>query len=295
MGTEETKIKLLLVDDEEDFRHATHKTMERRGFSVTEAAGGAEALVLIRKERPDIVVLDLKMPGLSGIETLQEIREIDETIPVIILTGHGSFQDALAGIRLEIVDFLQKPVDMDLLGKRIHELLQQKVGEPLRERTVSDLMRSPDLYPKLYADQPVEAAMEILHKVFFRPHDPDSPEAQRIRSMLVYDRSETFEGLIRFSDLLKLVLPPFLGDSPYTTYFTGMFMAQCKVIGKRALMELMGGKVCVDEQAPLMEAVHLMVQHRLINLPVMKEGNLVGVLREKDLILEITKNMGLLI
>ncbi len=292
MTEESSAIRLLLVDDEADFRRATRRILERRGFSVEEAASGDEAIASVRRERPDVVVLDLKMPGLSGIETLRRIREIHEALPVIILTGHGSFQDALAGIRMEIVDFLQKPVDIDLLGKRILERLKQRPGEPLKERTVADLMVSPALYPKLYLDDPVEEALETLVAGFFQPRDPGLAQAQGIRSALVYDRNETFVGLVRFSDLLKVVLPPFLGDSPYTTYFTGMFLAQCKVIGKRKLRELMGENVSVDQLAPLMEAVHLMVRHHLINLPVMAEGKLVGVLRERDIILEIAGGLG---
>ena len=66
-------LKLLLVDNEDDFRRATSRTLNRRGFTVTEAADGEEALTAIRRECPDIVVLDLKMPGMSGIETLQGV------------------------------------------------------------------------------------------------------------------------------------------------------------------------------------------------------------------------------
>ena len=89
MAAESTAIPLLLVDDEEDFRRAARTTLERRGFSVTEAASGEEALETIRRDRPEIIVLDLKMPGLDGIETLKEIRKLDKALPVIILTGHG--------------------------------------------------------------------------------------------------------------------------------------------------------------------------------------------------------------
>lgn len=293
MNAEETGIRLLLVDDEEVFRRATKKILERRGFSVVEASTGEEALDAVKGERPEIVVLDLNMPGLSGIETLQRIREIDETVPVIILTGHGSFQNALAGIRLEIVDFLQKPVEIDLLGERIRSLLKQKSGRPLVERSISDLMMPLGAYRKVYADQAVEEVLKILNKVHDPADDPLSHQGQSASSVLVYDRKENFLGIIRLHDLLRLVVPSFLRESPYTTYFTGMFLAQCKVIGKRDIRELIpDALIYVEEGEPLMKAVHLMVQQGLVNLPVMKDRKPVGVLRESDVIKEIAVNLG---
>ncbi len=290
MDKDLANLKLLLVDDEDDFRRATSKTLNRRGFSVTEAANGEEALEAIRRECPDIVLLDLKMPGMSGIETLQHIREIEASLPVIILTGHGDFEAAMASIKLEVVDFLQKPVDVDQLGRRIRSLLERGAEKPLRERTIAELMAPPSSYPRLYVDQPVAAALETLRKAFFQPVSEEAPTGQ-VRSALVYDRDEKLLGLISFVDLLKLVLPSFLEDSPYATFFTGMFLAQSKVIGKRNIRELMGEQVFVEVNAPLMEAVHLMVNHHLITLPVMKQGELVGILRERDIIVEIARSM----
>ncbi|MBM3790408.1 MAG: response regulator [Acidobacteria bacterium] len=289
MKEELTKLNLLLVDDEDDFRRATVQVLERRGFKVAEAASGLAALSAIGRQKPDVVLLDLKMPGMSGIETLQEIRKLHGDLPVIILTGHGDFNAAMAGIRLEIVDFLQKPIDVDQLGSHIRNLLQRGARAPLRERTIAELMAPPSIYPRLQGDNPVSLALDTLRKSFFQPAVEDSHGGQ-LRSALVYDRSGRFLGLIRFADLLKLVLPSFLEDSPYTTYFTGMFLAQCKLIGKRNLRDLMEDLIAVDANAPLMEAVHLMVEHHLVNLPVMKGGELVGILRERDVILEIARN-----
>lgn len=280
-------LKLLLVDDEDDFRRATSRALLRRGFEVTDVATGEEALVSIRQDLPDIVLLDLKMPGLSGIETLQRIRAKEAELPVIILTGHGDFQDALSGIKLEIVDFLQKPVDIEKLSVRIRTLLKHATKAPLRERSIAELMKPPSLYPRLYINEPVTRALEALQEAFFKP----TREGGKVRSALVYDRSEKFLGLIRFPDLLKLVMPPFLNE-PYTTFFTGMFLAQCKLIGKRDIHNLMGKQVSVDVQDPIMKAVHLMIEHHLINLPVIVDNELVGVLRERDIILEIANNIG---
>ncbi|MBL7191466.1 response regulator [bacterium] len=290
MNTAEESIKILLVDDEKDFRTASSKALERRGFIVTTAANGEEALNYIHLEMPDIVLLDLLMPGMSGIETLQRIRKINSSLPVIILTGHGSFHDALAGINLDIVDFLQKPMDLDLLDLRIRKALEPESGKLLKERTISELMASPSIYPKIYLDQPIMEVVEKLKEAFF-PRSEDVVKPSQIRSALVYNRDESFMGIIRFPDLLKLVLPSFLSESPYSSYFTGMFLAQCKMIGNRNIYELIGERVLIDINAPLMEAVHLMLDNHIINIAVMRGGEIAGILREKDVIYEIMCNI----
>lgn len=292
MNKDSDNLRLLLVDDEEGFRRATSTALGRRGFTVTEAADGEEALESIRAERPDIVLLDLKMPGLSGIETLQEIREVDANLPVIILTGHGDFEAAVTSIKLTIVDFIQKPVDVDQLSSRIRDFLVKGAARmPLKERTIAELMVPPSIYPHIMVDRPVIAALEALQRAFAES-ESQGLRSGEVRSALVYGKNSKFLGIIRFNDLLKLLLPPFLGDSPYATFFTGMFLAQCKVLGNRKISELVGDPVVVDLNAPLMEAVHLMVKHHLINLPVMQGGEIVGILRGRDIILEVARSMG---
>jgi CheY-like chemotaxis protein len=291
MEQNNTTVKLLLVDDEDDFRRATSKTLERRGFAVSEAANGKDALAAIKRERPDIVVLDLKMPGLSGIETLQEIRKIESSLPVIILTGHGDYDAAMAGIKLEIVDFLQKPVDVEHLGARIRSLLERGAEKPLRESTIAELMVPPSLYPRVYVDEPIVKVLAALQRAFYQPV-PEGVQPGQVRSALVFGRDDEFKGIVRFRDLLKLLLPPFLSTSPYASYFTGMFLAQCKLISNRSIGELIENQVTVDMNAPLMEAVHLMDQHHLTNIAVMDGHKLAGVLRGRDIVLDVAASLG---
>ena len=99
MNRENKLIRLLIIDDEADFRRAVSQGLSKRGFDVSEASGGEEGLAVIKRQLPDIILLDQKMPGMSGIDTLREIRKVSEDLPVIILTGHGDYQTALAGIR----------------------------------------------------------------------------------------------------------------------------------------------------------------------------------------------------
>jgi CheY-like chemotaxis protein len=287
-------IAILLVDDEEDFRRATRQVLGRRGFSVTEAESGEQALELIRSSVFDVVLLDLRMEGMDGIATLEEIRKVHPALPVIILTGHGELDDAMAGINLHIVDFVQKPAKMEQLAERIRTLVVTGRAVPLRERTVHDLMVPVASYRRLYDDQLLPDAVEALHASMSLEILGKATEKGH-RSVLVYDREERFVGMIRVEDILDELLPPYLRDSPYASCFTGMFLAQSKLVGALRVGDLVGGAgsevVTVTGDAPLMEAVHLMVSIHAVSLPVVQDGKLIGVIRDKDLLLELAGTM----
>ena len=108
------------------------------------------------------------------------------------------------------------------------------------------------------------------------------------RTVLVYDRQDNFIGCFRPNDILELAIPSALKDSPYSSYLTGMFVAQCKIVGNQPVRCFLNNQSSINIEAPLMTAVHLMVSEKLINLPVLQEGRLVGLLRDKDLLLEIS-------
>lgn len=283
------KTNILLVDDEVDFRQATGKALERRGYIVNLASSGEEALVVLKKSLPDLVLLDLKMEGISGIDTLKQVRVFAPKLPVIILTGHGGFNEALAGIKLEIVDFFQKPVDVELLDLRIRAMLSAEAYAPLRERTIAELLVSPGLYPKLYLDDSIKTAVQAFKQAIY-PVEAAKGKLPATRSAVVYDRNDRFMGLLRFQDILRGILPGF-SASPYSSFFTGMFIAQCKTIGRTVVADIMNENITVDIHTPLMEAVHLMVKHGFNTLPVMSGSNLVGILRQNDIVLEIDKYM----
>lgn len=289
MNAEQKKTRLLLVDDEAPFRAAAAQALARRGYEVEQAESGEAALRRLREALPDLILLDLRMEGMDGIMTLREIRDLAPELPVVILTGHGRFDDALAGIRLDIVDFVQKPVDLEQLAARIPRLLARERPRPLREKTIAALMRPLEAYQRLYADQSVSEAAAVLAALYGPATAGPVPAGHR--ALLVYDRRDRFQGLVRIDDIVRMVLPEYLERSPYASFFTGMFLAQCKVIGKRPVGDLLPPQVTVDLDAPLLEAVHLISSHRVINLPVMQGGRPVGILRDLDLFLEIAANI----
>ena len=109
------QIKILLVDDEVEFVKTLSERIQIRGFDSHVALSGEEALAVIRDTPPDVIVLDLKMPGMDGIEVLRRLKKTDPDIQVLILTGHGSEKDETEARRLGAFDYLQKPVDIETL------------------------------------------------------------------------------------------------------------------------------------------------------------------------------------
>lgn len=120
-------IKVLLVDDEADFVNTLGQRLKMRELLVDIVYDGEQALSFIKKIEPDVIVLDLKMPGLHGIEVLREIKKIKSEIQVIILTGHGNEKDEQEARKLGGFDFLRKPADIDLLVAKIKEAFQEKL------------------------------------------------------------------------------------------------------------------------------------------------------------------------
>ena len=110
---------LLLVDDEDSFRLPLSKRLAKRGFVVEQAADGSQCLVLLREKRIDVVVLDVKMPGMSGIDVLQKIKREHPDIEVILLTGHATTASGVEGIKSGAFDYLTKPIELDQLVNKI--------------------------------------------------------------------------------------------------------------------------------------------------------------------------------
>ncbi len=102
--------RILIVDDEPNVRLVFRTALESTGFQVTEAADGDAALVQLRKVPIDLILLDLKMPVMDGMETLEQLRLAGDQTPVVVVTAHGSVPDAVAAMKLGAVDFLPKPV-----------------------------------------------------------------------------------------------------------------------------------------------------------------------------------------
>ena len=122
MGTK----KILIVDDEEIVRYSFQKLFREPGFEIMEAANGLEALSVIKKELPDLVLMDIEMPGLSGLEAIQRIKSLNSQLPVIIMTAFGTSERVIAAMKYGAYDYLEKPFDVARLKEVISEALEMK-------------------------------------------------------------------------------------------------------------------------------------------------------------------------
>ncbi len=122
------KMQILIVDDEVEFASTLVERLVLRGIEARSANRGADALVLIEKKIPDVIILDLKMPDLSGLELLSRIKSIDPTIEIIILTGHGSAAAGIAGMEQGAFDYMMKPVDLTALLGKIEQAYRKRLS-----------------------------------------------------------------------------------------------------------------------------------------------------------------------
>jgi DNA-binding NtrC family response regulator len=127
------EFNVLVVDDEDDFREVTSKRLTKRGLKVWDAESGAKALEILQESRIDVVLLDVKMPGMDGIETLRHIRNLKPLIEVVLLTGHASVDSGIEGMKLGAFDYLMKPIELEPLLEKLTDAYEKK---RLREQKI---------------------------------------------------------------------------------------------------------------------------------------------------------------
>lgn len=118
--------KLLIVDDEKNIRTLFRDELEEAGYQVDTAGSGMEALEKFKLNRPDLMVLDIRMGDMTGLEVLEEIRKTDETLPVIMCTAVRGLQDDFTIWDSKVSDYITKPVDLDMLKQKIQTILNNE-------------------------------------------------------------------------------------------------------------------------------------------------------------------------
>jgi DNA-binding NtrC family response regulator len=119
-------LKVLFVDDEIDFLETLMKRMKKRGVNVVGVGSGEQALDYLNEQPVDVIVLDVRMPGIGGINTLREIKKVDPLMEVIMLTGHASIEAAIEGMELGAFDYLMKPTDFDELFYKLQDAFKRR-------------------------------------------------------------------------------------------------------------------------------------------------------------------------
>ena len=137
--------KILLVDDEEVFVLNMSKLLTARGYKVTGVHSGDEAIRALDEQPVDVIVLDLKMPGMDGLTTLKEIQKLGLFTQTLILTGHGSIDSALEAMKLGAYDYLTKPCEIDDLVAKIEGAWEKKDVATIKDLTdkIQKVVESP--------------------------------------------------------------------------------------------------------------------------------------------------------
>ncbi len=299
MEKDET-VHVLVVDDEDRFRITTTVSLKRRGFAVRAVAGGDEAIEEVKKGDVDVVILDVKMPGIDGHETLREIRRLRPGIQVIMLTGYGSVGSALEGWHEGVFAYLTKPSSIDFLAERIREAYAKKKGAPCEERRVKDIMEPLSAFiSTVRRDQSVAEAIQEMHRFFAHTIAATKRKEALLRSLLVTDERSRVIGVIGLTDLLRGLQPSCMrlpDDRPAaadTTYLDpssclGNFATMVRGLATKKVGELMSERpATIDANAGLIEATNRLLSLRVHSLLVMDDGEAVGVVRDKDLFLEM--------
>ena len=171
------KEKILVVDDEEDILELLRFNLSREGYQVSCAASGEEALSLVRSEIPGLIVLDLMLPGIDGLEVTRRLKNDPNTknIPIVMLTAKGEEADIVTGLELGADDYITKPFSPRILVARVRAVLRRKVKEPSEDTSafqIHNLLIHPGRHEVLVNGKPVQLTFTefaILNYLARRP------------------------------------------------------------------------------------------------------------------------------
>ena len=267
--------QILLVDDEERFLFTLARILKRRGFEVSTAISGGQALEALESGADiSVVVLDVRMPGMSGLEALRRIKNLHPTCEVIMLSGEATLEDAVEAVRNGAFDYIQKPCDIDELEAKIRSA-----------SSLEKIKRHPVLWPRNEAGEVILSgfapllprdnlgrALELFNR--YR-------HGEGARMLFVVDEARGLKGLIKRGDLLKAY------DSLVPAGAAGWewLSARAKDLPLITVGSIMQREAAsVSHSASLAETARLMLQHNYDSMPVTVNGTVLGIVRLRDVL-----------
>jgi DNA-binding NtrC family response regulator len=193
------KKPVLVVDDEKNIRLTFSETMTQMGFDTRTASNGEEALTKMQGAEFDLVLLDLRMPGMDGIEVLRRIRERYPKVRVIMITAHGTVESAVEAMKLGAVDFIQKPCTPDEIRELVGKVMER---EAIDESKVMDYSMLMELCKRHVTDRRLEEAKAIAQKALAL--DPGRPEAYNLLGAFQECRGEWVEAQKYYRTALEI-------------------------------------------------------------------------------------------
>lgn len=268
-------IHVLLVDDEKPFVLNMERILARREFEVSTAFDGLQAIECFRSgKRYDVVVLDVKMPGMDGLGVLKEIKSLDPDVPVIMLTGHATLTSGIEAIREGAYDYLMKPCDIENLVEKIQEAWE-----------VRNIRRCPVLWPRktvgeiplcsverLGPEDPLEKALVLMRR---------ETGQEAVEELYLVDEEGRFRGYVTKRDLLDQATPRG-ADEAFTW---NVLQENSQWLPPKPLREILRPiPATTNPKAGLAEVAQQMILHKIRSIPVVSEGRALGVLRMKDIL-----------
>jgi DNA-binding NtrC family response regulator len=243
-----SKARILIVDDDATIRDALERVLDYEDYAVTTAADGPKALELLAERRFDLALLDIKMPGMDGLEVLERAKKLHEDLVCIMVSGHGTVQTAVEATKLGAFDFLEKPPDRDRLLVTIRNGLQQAVMVTESETARRRLGKSLEIVGESAA---IRAVLKQVEKV-----------ARTNATVLITGENGTGKELVahavhraspradaRFVQINCADIPEELIESELFGHEKGAFTgASSRREGKFELAD--GGTLLLDETAP---------------------------------------------
>ncbi len=210
--------KILVVDDEPEITRLVRAYLERAGFAVVTAAEGREALAVFRRERPNLVVLDLNLPGLDGLDVCREMRRASD-VPIIMLTARLEETDRLIGLELGADDYVVKPFSPREIVARVRAVLRRAEGTPVRPEVISASGVALDLARRVASvdGRPLDLTTMEFDLLAVLVEHP----GQVFTRLQLLDRVQgnAYEGYERTIDAHVKNLRKKLGDDPLNPHF----------------------------------------------------------------------------
>lgn len=259
--------RILIVDDEADMRWLLTNILQAQGFEVVAAEDGQAALERVRKDAPSVILLDLKMPRLSGMEALEKIKAIDPLVPVIILTAYGDIPTAVQAMRLEAYDYLTKPFRNDDILFSIRRAIERQELLARVEDLRSQLGEGGSLKGLMGTSPQIQKVLQEIHQVartdFTVILQGETGTGKEIVARAIHQQSPRCER--PFVALDCGAIPETLVESELFGYEKGAFTGADR--RKEGHFELAsGGTLFLDE---------------IVNLPLPTQSRLLRVLQER--------------
>ncbi len=183
------KKPVLIVDDEKNIRLTLAQSLESIGVETEEASNGREAVERLKEKDFGLMLLDIRMPAMDGMEVLRKVREVRPDIRVIMITAYGTIESAVEAIKLGAVDFLQKPFDPDQIRDLVSRVMDR---DTLDEQRLTGYTSHIELAKRCIGDRQFDAAVEHVRQAIY--DDPGRPEAFNLLGALMEIRGDRLEA-----------------------------------------------------------------------------------------------------